>query len=235
VPTPDTMLDIQAGRHPLIAPERVVANDVKLGRTLHVWIITGSNMAGKSTLIRMVGVNVLLAQVGAVAIAEGMTWSPVRLLTDLQARDDLSQDASYFLAEVRQLRRMVLPPDGEAPVLGLIDEPLRGTNSHEQVAAALAVVRHLLDSRHLFLIATHDRKLTGLADGSSAANRHFREDLNADGLIFDFRLHPGPATTRNALRILELEGYPPELVARARQWVQLEDERDDEHAVDPSV
>ena len=225
VPQENTALNIRAGLHPLIAPDRAVPNDVQLDDKLHIWIITGSNMAGKSTLIRMIGVNVLFAQIGTIATAEAMTFSPVRLLTDLRARDDLSQDASYFLTEVRQLRRMILPPEGSTPVLGLIDEPLRGTNSQEQVAASLAVVRHLLDSRDMFLIATHDHKLTELADGRAAANRHFREDLNADGLVFDYLLRPGPATTRNALRILEREGYPSELVARARQWIEAEDDR----------
>lgn len=213
------LLEIRGGRHPLVRPERVVANDARLDADQRMWIITGSNMSGKSTFIRMIGLNALLAQVGCAVTAESMRLTPLRLLTDLRARDDLSLDASYFLAEVRQLRRMLLPPPGEAPVLGLIDEPLRGTNSAEQVAASVAVVEHLLDSGHLFLIATHDFKLTELADGVRAANVHFQEDLDQSGLVFDYKLRPGPATTRNALRILEREGYPQSVVERAKQCV----------------
>jgi hypothetical protein len=214
------LLDIRGGRHPLVSPRRVVANDARLDAEQRMGIVTGSNMSGKSTFIRMVGLNVVLAQVGSAVTAEAMRLSPLRLLTDLRARDDLSLDASYFLAEVRQLKRMLLPPPGDAPVLGLIDEPLRGTNSAEQVAASVAVVEHLLASGHLFLIATHDFKLTELADGRAAANYHFREDLDRDGLVFDYKLRPGPATTRNALRILEREGYPEQVVRRAKEWVQ---------------
>ncbi len=220
------LLEIQGGRHPLVRPERVIANDVRLDADQRMWIITGSNMSGKSTFIRMVGLNVLLAQVGCAVTADSMRLTPLRLLTDLRARDDLSLDASYFLAEVRQLKRMLLPPPGYAPVLGLIDEPLRGTNSAEQIAASVAVVEHLLGSGHLFLIATHDFKLTELADGRSAANVHFQEDLDHTGLVFDYTLRAGPATTRNALRILEREGYPQSVVQRARECVLEADDSD---------
>lgn len=215
-----TGVTITGGRHPLVPPERVIANDAELTPACRLWIITGSNMAGKSTFLRMVGVNVLLAQVGCVVPAERMQWSPVRLITDLQARDNLAEQESYFLAEVRHLRRMVLPPQGDTPVLGLMDEPFRGTNSEDQTAASVAVVRHLLASGHIFLLATHDRHLTKLADDSAARNFHFCEHLGSDGLVFDYRLHDGPATSRNALRVLEREGYPKEVVATAHRWLQ---------------
>jgi hypothetical protein len=221
-PTPagDPRLTLTAGRHPLVPPERVVPNDVELSATTRLWVITGSNMAGKSTFLRMVGVNVLLAQLGGVVTAREMRWSPVRLVTDLRARDNLAGNESYFLAEVRHLRRMVNPPAGDVPILGLIDEPFRGTNSRDQSAASIAVVRHLLTGPHLFLLATHDQHLTALADGVTARNWHFRENLSDTTLVFDYRLHEGPAQTRNALRILALEGYPATLVAHAQDWLR---------------
>ncbi|MCP4247105.1 MAG: hypothetical protein GY778_08650 [bacterium] len=221
-PTPAEGLKyaITGGRHPLLPPDRVVANDVELGDAGRMWLITGSNMSGKSTFLRMAGVNCLLAQAGTVAVAEAMTWTPVRLITDLQVRDSLAGDESYFLAEVRHLRRMILPEASPAPLLGLIDEPFRGTNSADQGAASAALVEHLLESEHLFLIATHEQKLTELADGASARNRHFQENLREDGLVFDYLLRDGPARTRNALRILEREGYPPSVVTRARRWLE---------------
>jgi hypothetical protein len=215
-------LEIFGGVHPLVSPQRAVENDVRLTPDSRFWLITGSNMAGKSTFLRMSGVTVLLAQIGSAAPAREVRWTPVRLISDLRARDSLAASESYFLSEVRHLRRMVIPPPGDRPILGLIDEPFRGTNSQDQTAASVAVVRHLLASPHLFLLATHDRHLTTLADGRVAANFHFRENLGSDGLVFDYRLHDGPATTRNALRILEREGYPPALVAEANAWLRNE-------------
>jgi len=220
-PTPSgqTEVSIVGGYHPLIAPERVVLNDLHLTPTVRMWVISGSNMAGKTTFLRMAGTNVLLAQVGCPAAARELRWSPLRLISDLRARDSLAKDESYFLAEVRHLRRMVLPPPGDTAIMGLIDEPFRGTNAQDQSAASIAVIRRLLTSGNLFLLATHDRNLTVLADGECARNYHFRENLSSDGMVFGYVLHEGPAPTRNALRILEREGYPPELVRQAYAWL----------------
>jgi DNA mismatch repair ATPase MutS len=215
---------ISAGRHPLIPPERAVPNDVRLSPASRLWVISGSNMAGKSTLLRVAGVNALLAQIGTIATAGEMVQRPVRLVTDLQARDSLPDQESYFLAEVRHVRRMVLPPEDAEPVLGLIDEPFRGTNSDERVAASLAVVQHLLRSTNFFLVATHEQRLTELVNGTTGRNYHFRENLSEEGLVFDYRLRPGPARTRNALRVLEREGYPQEIVNRARDWTGHDDQ-----------
>jgi hypothetical protein len=213
-------LSITNGKHPLIPPDRAVANSVHLGPDPRLWIVTGSNMAGKSTLLRMCGVNVLLAQVGTVALTERMDLSPLHLMTDLRVSDNLARNESYFLAEVRHLRRMVHPQEAGGTVLGLVDEPFRGTNSADQVAAGVALVEHLLNTGHFFLIATHETALSALADRhAAAANVHFRENLSAEGLTFDYRLREGPAETRNALEILQREGYPEAVVQRARQWL----------------
>lgn len=225
-PVGEVSLRIREGRHPLIAPERVMPNDVSLTPESRMWIITGSNMAGKSTFLRMAGVNVLLAQIGSAVSAGDMTWSPARLVTDLQARDSLAEDESYFLAEVRHLRRMVLPADADVPMLGLIDEPFRGTNSQDQSAASVAVIEHLITTRNLFILATHDRHLTEMADGGAVSNYHFREDLGSDGLVFGYQLHDGPAQTRNALRVLEREGYPPRVLEGAHAWLARQGEDD---------
>lgn len=221
-PTPvdEPLLTIVKGNHPLIDPDRVVPNNVELGRGGRLWIITGSNMSGKSTFLRMVGVNVLLAQLGTVACAEEFVWTPLRLLTDLRIRDDLSKDESYFMSEVRQLRRMIVPELDGVPILGLIDEPFRGTNSDERVAASIAVVCQLIDSPGLFFVATHERRLTELANDTDAVNRHFREDLGSDGAVFDYHLRAGRAEARNALKILEREGYPRAVIARARELLE---------------
>ncbi len=218
-PTGEARVEIIDGRHPLIAPPRIVPNSVRLTPEVRMWVVSGSNLAGKSTFLRMVGVNVWLAQIGSAVVAREMNWSPLRLISDLRARDNLAEDESYFLAEVRHLRRMVLPPAGPGVLLGLIDEPFRGTNSEDQSAASVAVLKHLLESSNLVLLATHDRHLTELADGAAVRNFHFREDLSSGGMVFDYHLYDGPARTRNALRVLEREGYPPRILADAQAWL----------------
>jgi hypothetical protein len=216
-PTRETSVTIQDGRHPLLLTQDAVANDVHLTSDQRTWVITGPNAAGKSTFLRMVGVNVLLAQTGAAVPAAEMTWSPVRLITDVRIRDDLAKNESYFLSEVRRLRRLVLDGEKDTPILGLIDEPFRGTNSQERTAAGLALLEHLTASPNLFLIATHEELLAqAAAHIGSARNCHFQEHLQDGGVRFDYRLRPGPATTRTALRILEQEGYPKALLERAR-------------------
>ena len=211
-------VQIDQGLHPLIPPAEAVANGVAVDGRTRLWLITGPNAAGKSTLLRMTGVNVLLAQMGCAVCAARMAWSPLRLLTDLRVRDDLSRHESYFLSEVRHLRRMVLPAAGPEPILGLIDEPFRGTNAQDQRAASLALVEHLAASGHLFLTATHEGALTDLAEQTpAAANFHFQAEFETPGVVFDYLLRPGPARTSNALRILEREGFPPALVEAARR------------------
>jgi len=129
----------------------------------------------------------------------------------------LAKNESYFLSEVRRLRRLVLDGEKDTPILGLIDEPFRGTNSRERTAAGLALLEHLTASPNLFLIATHEDLLAHVAAHTgSARNYHFQEHLENGGVRFDYRLRPGPATTRTALRILEQEGYPKALLERAR-------------------
>jgi ABC-type lipoprotein export system ATPase subunit len=217
-PMSQTGLTIKDGRHPLIREQDVAANSISLTPDKRTWVITGPNAAGKSTFLRMVGVNVLLAQTGAAVPAAEMAWSPVRLITDVRIRDDLAKNESYFLSEVRRLRRLVLDGEKDTPILGLIDEPFRGTNSQERTAAGLALLEHLTASPNLFLIATHEELLAQVAARTaSASNYHFQEHLHDGGVTFDYQLRPGPATTKTALHILEREGYPNSLLERARR------------------
>jgi DNA mismatch repair ATPase MutS len=214
-------LEIVDGRHPLIDRESAVANTLRLGAPVRTWIITGSNMSGKSTFLRMTATNALLAMIGSRVPAAAMRLSPLEILTDLRIRDDLSRKESYFLAEVRQVRRMVDAARAGRPILTLIDEPFRGTNSGERVAAASAVVRSLIAGSGLHLVATHDAALTALGDCDRAANYHFEEQFENDGLVFDYRLRDGQARTRNALRVLAVEGYPKDVVEDARNTAAI--------------
>jgi hypothetical protein len=220
-PTPliDPGLTLVAGRHPLISPERVVSNDVRVEPAKRLWIITGPNAAGKSTLLRTVGINLLLAQMGSAVTAQTMSWSPVRLMADLRVRDDLAIQESLFMSEVRHLRRMIGSQPDNVPLLGLIDEPFRGTNSREKLAASLALAEYLTTMPHFFFLATHEHALTRLPENTAAVNYHFQETLTPSGLQFDYRLRPGPAQTTTALEIMKQEGFPPDLLARAHHWL----------------
>jgi len=218
-----TTLTVTRGTHPLIPNDASTPNDIALNADQRIWLITGPNAAGKSTYLRMVGINLLLAQIGSAVTAQAMTFCPLRLITDVRIRDDLAKHESYFMSEVRRLRRIVVDADTSMPLFCLIDEPFRGTNSPERIAAGVALLEHLLASQHLVLLATHEEQLAQTARKSKAArNHHFQETLTGTGITFEFDLRPGPASTRTAIRILEQEHYPPSLVKRARELMQEE-------------
>lgn len=208
-------LNIEHGRHPLIPSSYAVANSLQLDEQVNTWVVTGSNMSGKSTFLRMAGVGVLMARIGSRVTAKRMRLSPLELLSDLRIRDDLSRQESYFLAEVRQVRRIVDAACQKRRVFTLIDEPFRGTNSAERVASASAVIRELVEGGGVHLVATHDAALTALGRHTRACNRHFQESLAGGKMVFDYTLRDGPAESRNALKVLESEGYPPSLLANA--------------------
>jgi len=216
-PDAPLVVNIRDGRHPLIPANEAVSNSVQLGDPICTYIITGSNMSGKSTFLRMTACNLVLAQMGSAVPAHSMRLTPLRLMTDLRIRDDLARHESYFLAEVRQVKRMVEATALHEPILALVDEPFRGTNSAERVAAAVAVVRSLTRGGGLHMVATHDEALTALADDRQVANFHFAESIDSAALVFDYRIHAGPSQTRNALRVLEMEGYPQALIDEANE------------------
>ncbi len=214
----DACLAIHDGQHALVSDKENVPNSIQLTFNQKTWVVTGPNAAGKSTFLRMVGVNCLLAQIGAAVTAQAMQWSPVRLMTDVRVRDDLAKHESYFLSEVRRLRRIIRDAELSPPILAFIDEPFRGTNSQERTAAGVALLEHLLASGHLVLVATHEERLALCAAGAPGAeNYHFQEQLVDTGIEFDYRLRPGPAHTKTAIRILEQEGYPKRFLERARE------------------
>jgi DNA mismatch repair ATPase MutS len=201
--------------HPLIAPHRRVANDVRVGPPGTILLITGSNMSGKSTLLRAVGLNAVLAHAGAPVCADAMTLPPVDLQTSIRVQDSLELGLSYFMAALARLKQIVDAAErGARPgrrLLYLLDEVLQGTNSVERAAAVRAVAQHLIDARAIGAMTTHDLALAGDEPlKSAAALVHFTEQVQPDGtMTFDYRLRDGLATSTNALRLMQAIGIRP--------------------------
>ena len=197
--------------HPLIPDDRRVANDVDVGPRETLLLVTGSNMSGKSTLLRAIGVNVILANAGCSVCASGMRLPAVDLQTSIRVHDSLEAGLSYFMAALARLKAVVDSAEHERPgrvLLYLLDEILQGTNSAERAVAVRAVARHLLDSGAIGAMTTHDLTLTGEEPFRTAARFvHFSETVDDDGTMsFDYRLRPGIATSRNALRLMKMIG-----------------------------
>jgi hypothetical protein len=199
--------------HPLIAHSVKVRNDYSIRSLGEIAIITGSNMSGKSTFLRTVGVNLALAYTGGPVDAEHMSTLLFRLFTVIQVSDSLSNGISYFYAEVRRLKALLdaLGEQGEYPLFFLIDEIFRGTNNRERRIGSRSYIRSLARGNGAGLISTHDLELVKLADESRAIhNYHFREEVSDGRMVFDYLLRPGPSPTTNALKIMEMEGLPVE-------------------------
>ena len=198
-------------RHPLLAG--AVSNTLELAGGV---LVTGSNMSGKSTFLRAVGLNALFAQTICTCFAARWSGPPVRLVTSLRHADSLAAGRSYYLAEAQGIL-VALGSLGSSPrPLCVLDEIFRGTNSVERVAAATAVLRHLVAGGALVLAATHDHALTQLLE-DGWRNFHFGERIGASGLDFDYLLKAGPASTRNAIELLRFLGYPEAVVAAAER------------------
>ena len=217
MPTLDAEAATLRGRalgHPLLAPDLCVRNDVEVGPAGSFLLVTGSNMSGKSTLVKAVGLNVVLAQAGAPVCAEALRMPPLRVVTSMQVADSLADGVSFFMAGLRRLKQVVdaAETSGEPPgpgVLYLLDEILQGTNSAERRIAARTVLRRLLRSGAIGAVTTHDLSLADADDlNVRAVPVHLTESVGdrSEGLTFDYRLRTGIATSTNALRLLKLVG-----------------------------
>lgn len=207
--------------HPLLPPDSCVRNDVEVGPPGSFLLVTGSNMSGKSTLLKAIGLNVVLAQAGAPVCARALRLPSLRVATSMSVRDSLADGVSFFMAELRRLKQVVDAAeshDASTRTLYLLDELLQGTNSAERRVAARTVIRRLLASGAVGAVTTHDLTLADAEDlNARAVAVHFTEtvrasgrdnnqDDDADQLAFDYRLRPGTATSTNALRLLGLVG-----------------------------
>lgn len=194
--------------HPLLAAEKAVRNDVKLGDGLQLIVLSGPNMAGKSTFIRCVGVNAVLAQCGAPVRAKRLKMSSLAVAASICVLDSLSGGTSRFYAEIRRLKVAEDLAAGEVPVLFLMDELLSGTNSHDRLEGTKLIVKSLVDRGAVGIVSTHDLALAEIPEtmGGRAANFHFEDRLEDGKLIFDYRVKPGVVKTSNALELMRSIG-----------------------------
>ena len=212
--TEGSLIEGSALGHPLLADDRRVSNDVRVGPQGTLLLVTGSNMSGKSTLLRSIGLNVVLAQAGSVVAADRLSLPLCDLQTSLRVQDSLELGLSYFMAALARLKGVVDAAEHERPgrlLLYLLDEILQGTNSVERALAVRAVARHLLQAGAIGVMTTHDLSLAAEEPLASAAELvHFSELVSDNGeMRFDYRLRPGIATSRNALRRMKLIGIDP--------------------------
>ena len=199
--------------HPLLPAAEKVCNDFSIARLGEVALVTGSNMSGKSTFLRTLGVNLCLAFAGGPVNAQDLQTGLFRVFTCIQVNDSLSYGISYFYAEVRRLKALLqgLEDSQRIPLFFLIDEIFRGTNNRERRIGSQAYVRALTQGYGTGAISTHDLELVKLSEmGLPIINYHFREDIAGGRMAFDYRLRPGPCPTTNALKIMALEGLPVE-------------------------
>ena len=207
----DGPASLEAGglAHPLLSIETAVRNDVSIARNgQRLWIVSGSNMAGKSTLLRTTGVNVVLALAGAPVRAREMRLCALQLGASMRIVDSLRDGTSHLYAEIKRLRLIVDLCNGPLPVLFLLDEVLHGTNSSDRRSGAAAVLRTLLDAGAIGMVTTHDLALAKIVDelGDAGANVHFVDHMRDGELAFDYTLRPGPVQKGNALELMRAIG-----------------------------
>lgn len=200
--------------HPLLPEQDAVANDVTVGPEGHFLFVTGSNMSGKSTLLRAIGANAVLAQAGAPVFASSLSMPPARVWTCMRVEDSLERGVSFFMAELQRLKAVVdgVSSDSSRPALYLLDEILQGTNTAERQIASRRVLSALVKQRAFGAISSHDLELIeGTRLESAATMVHFAEvftrEPESPSMTFDYRLRPGLATSSNALALMELLGF----------------------------
>lgn len=208
-------IELKEAYHPLI--EDPVCNSMNWSRNC---IITGSNASGKSTFIKAVAVNAILAQTIHTCMAQEMKLPHADVVTSMAVQDNIMEGDSYYIKEIKYLKRMLEPLNPHRCTICVIDEILRGTNTRERIAASRAILEYLSLQNCLVMVASHDQELTVLLE-EDYDNYHFTEKIGQEDIEFDYKLYPGPATSNNAIRLLEYVGFPEKIIADAKKNVQL--------------
>ncbi len=224
-------LHIENMYHPLI--DNPVKNSISTKRGI---LLTGSNASGKSTFLKTVSLNAILAQTIHTCLADSYSGSPYRIMSSMALRDDLSGGDSYYIVEIKSLKRILNQAgsaDGcqsqgsldsarcirENKVLCFVDEVLRGTNTVERIAASTQILKSLAKGNVICFAATHDVELTHLLE-SDYDNYHFEEEIQGDDVVFNYRLMDGRATTRNAIKLLRVMGYDEDIIRSAENLAE---------------
>ncbi|KAB2953409.1 DNA mismatch repair protein MutS [Heliorestis acidaminivorans] len=193
--------------HPLISNDSRICNDATLENN-QSWIITGSNMSGKSTFLRTIGINLVLAYVGAPACAQSLRCSRAQIYTSMRIHDDLENHTSTFYAELKRIKAIVDASKADKPLVYMIDEIFRGTNSKDRIAGAKMVISRLCKGNTIGLVTTHDLELSALEEEKKGLikNYHFTDRIIDEKIHFDYRLRSGVSTTTNAIALMKMVG-----------------------------
>lgn len=200
--------------HPLI--EKPVSNTSSLGKST---LITGSNASGKSTYMKAVAINAILAQTVNTAVAKSWRMKPSYVVTSMAVQDNVLNGDSYFIAEIKSLKRIIRLIEDGKPCLSFIDEILKGTNTIERIAASAAIMEWLSVNNGINILASHDIELTEIVE-KTYDNYHFRETVENDEVRFDYKIHSGPSKSRNAIKLLEILTYPQSITDKANSLAQ---------------
>jgi len=205
---PEFHLEARAIGHPLIPKAEKVRNDIKLDRKGNILIVTGPNMSGKTTFLKTLGVNIVLAMAGGPVCAQRFSLSPLKLYTSMKVTDSLDKKLSLFYAELQRLKLIMDAILDKEPVFFLIDEMLKGTNESDRHLGAIALIRRLVDNEADGVLATHDLELTKLEKeySRSISNYHFDGYIEGDKLLFDYKLKTGICRSSNALELMKKVG-----------------------------
>jgi len=208
IDNPEILFKTEDISHPLIPTNIRIANNFVLSKNQEITLITGSNMSGKSTFLRTIGINLVLAYAGGPVSAKELTVILLKIFTCINIQDSLGDGISYFYAEVKRLKQIL---DQSDQVFFLIDEIYRGTNNRERLIGSKAIIKTLSERNNPGIISTHDLELTTMeTEIPNLINYHFRDKVTKGKMTFDYKLHNGPCPTTNALKIMSLEGLPIE-------------------------
>lgn len=206
----EVSLKIEEGAHPLI--ENAVTNTLNMKK--NGMVLTGTNMSGKSTFLRMLGTNILLAQTFYFVVAKKYEASFFNVVSSISPNDDLEHGKSFYMVEAESLLRIIKAMDKDVPVFCAIDEIFRGTNPIERIAASAEILTHINNGTTISIVTTHDRELVDILKDNYEFH-YFSEKIDKQGLKFDYKLKDGVSKTRNAIKLLEHIGYPKDIIEKS--------------------
>ncbi|MBR3242832.1 MAG: hypothetical protein IKF90_09060 [Parasporobacterium sp.] len=211
----DSHLNVINAYHPLVR-RTPVKNSIQTSRSV---LLTGSNASGKSTFLKTIAINQILAQTICTCLADRFETNWFRILSSMALKDNILGEESYFVVEIKSLKRIFDSLDHEIPVLAFVDEVLRGTNTAERIAASSQLLKSLAHKNALVFAATHDMELTTLLE-QDMENYHFEEHVEGNNVLFDYKLREGRAYSRNAIALLRSYGFDPEVTEAAEEMAK---------------